>query len=267
MDNPRPNFVSVRRKQAKNVASHHASGHCTEWQQLGRDCRQSHLAVGNGIMTLITRATKEFASYLLPGSRYTARLKANPHFENKCSVYLTFDDGPHPENTPRILDQLRQLNAKATFFVLGRKAEKYPELVRRTLNEGHSIGTHSWSHLSAKELPCRVWTEDVVRARRFVEDIAGCAVELFRPPYGELTPRALFSLLRSDVVVVHWSQDPKDFEMDTEMQLPCWFTANRPLPGSIVLLHDSLDLTGRTLGEACSQWQGEAVFKAIPMSR
>ena len=216
-------------------------------------------------MTLLTRATKEIACYFLPANRYVSQLKTNSPSGNKHSVYLTFDDGPDPEYTPQVLDQLRQLNAKATFFVLGENAEKNPEIIVRALMEGHSIGTHSWNHLRVNEVSRRIWLEDVIRARRCVEDITGCSIELFRPPYGELTPGTLTSLMRTDAVIVHWSQDPKDFNMKTEQQLSSWFAENRPLPGSIVLMNDSLRITGRTLFEACSQWQDEVVFKAIPM--
>jgi len=181
-------------------------------------------------------------------------------------IYLTFDDGPHPDHTPRILDQLAELNAKATFFILGKHAKCYPDIVRRTLSEGHSIGTHSWSHWSARTTPTTTWIEDVHRARSEVEHITGLHCCLFRPPYGELTPLSLLALLRSGVRTIQWSQDTKDFEADTAYQFNQWFVNNKPSLGSVVLMHDNQALTSENLQEGCLNWKLGVDFRAIPMT-
>ena len=87
-------------------------------------------------MSILTRFTREIAMRLLPQSKYVVTLKENASSSERMSVYLTFDDGPHPGHTPRLLDQLAELNAKATFFILGEHAYRWPDIVHRTLAEG-----------------------------------------------------------------------------------------------------------------------------------
>jgi len=218
-------------------------------------------------MSLLTRLTREIAIRLLPDRRCVFRYKSGTYPGGECPVYLTFDDGPHPVRTPKILDRLAEFQAKATFFVTGESADRHPDLVRRIIKEGHSVGTHSWRHCGVREVSTRRWMNDVVHARRRVEEIAGCAVDLFRPPYGEMTPMTLALLIREGLVIVNWSDDPRDFEMSGPQQLLSWFAVNQPQAGSIVLLHDVCEVTASTLGEALRQWKKRAVFVNIPMSK
>src|SRR5262245_39293632 len=101
------------------------------------------------------------------------------------SVCLTFDDGPHPEHTPKLLDFLRQEKIPATFFLIGREAEKYPDLVRRMAVDGHSVGSHSYSHRKRSDLSQREMVDEVVRGRDVLAEILGSSSALFRPPQGK----------------------------------------------------------------------------------
>ncbi len=101
-----------------------------------------------------------------------------PNSENK--VFLTFDDGPDPEGTPRILDILAKYDAKATFFCLGRQVEKYPTLFERILKEGHAVGNHTYSHLNGWTTANEKYFEDIERANEIIGS------KLFRPPYGRI---------------------------------------------------------------------------------
>jgi peptidoglycan/xylan/chitin deacetylase (PgdA/CDA1 family) len=151
------------------------------------------------------------------------------------SVALTFDDGPSPVYTPRLLDLLRKAGAAATFFVVGREAERHPGLVRRMIGEGHRVGSHSWSHPqsttpgSAKEELQR--THDVLKA------ITGVDPTLFRPPYGiETGPLAEEAVSRGYRTVL-WSLDTKDWR-DHDASKLSEMVGERSRRGDIVLMHD-----------------------------
>lgn len=219
-------------------------------------------------MSITTRLTKEVALRLLSSNRYVMDLKNHsPALSGgKLPVYLTFDDGPHPERTPKIIDQLSDINAKATFFVLGESAKKHPEIVRKLITEGHSIGSHSWSHWSAEKVPATQWLNDIQKARDEIESISGQACKLFRPPYGELTPQTLLGLLKTNTRIIQWSHDSKDFEAKTGAQFEKWFIDNKPSFGSVILMHDNQDLTSQHLKEGCSHWLPSSEFLAIPMN-
>lgn len=99
-------------------------------------------------------------------------------------VALTFDDGPHPESTPRVLDLLARHGVRATFFVIGQNAERWPGVVRRIVEEGHTVGNHSWSHAAwAGFRMTAYWEEEIRRTSRALEEVAGTATAWFRPPF------------------------------------------------------------------------------------
>jgi len=216
-------------------------------------------------MSILTRFTKKTAERLLPQTKYVVTLQENVADAQRMPVFLTFDDGPHPNHTPRLLDQLAKFNAKATFFMVGEHAQRWPDIVRRTIAEGHSVGSHSWHHWSVRNVTVANWIKDVQRARHELENIIEQQCCLFRPPYGELTPLSLLALLLNGFRIIHWSQDTRDFEATSQSQFCEWFVNNEPASGSVVLLHDNQMLTSSSLLQGCSHWQPGVVFRAIPM--
>ncbi len=151
---------------------------------------------------------------------------------------ITYDDGPHPENTPRVLDVLARFGVKATFFVLAREAEKYPALVQRAVAEGHEIGLHGYDHRSLLTMSTRAAMAEIRRARKIVEDIAGTPVRLYRPPYGEHTLFQGMAIRMMGLENVTWSGGTTDWLHDDEDVL-----ADRAIAtvftGGILLLHDA----------------------------
>jgi peptidoglycan/xylan/chitin deacetylase (PgdA/CDA1 family) len=107
-------------------------------------------------------------------------------------LYLTFDDGPHPQHTPRLLEQLRTWQLKATFFVVGQEAQRFPSIVRQIVADGHAIGTHSWRHAPAKETTSVQLAEETLRTAALIEKLTGVRTRLFRPPYGALSAAPWF---------------------------------------------------------------------------
>jgi peptidoglycan-N-acetylglucosamine deacetylase len=155
------------------------------------------------------------------------------------SVCLTFDDGPDPEQTPRVLDVLAAHGARATFFVLGRQVERYPDLVRRTIAEGHQVGHHSFSHSEPDETSARQLLDEIGRTAALLVPLAGQAPRLFRPPKGKVTAGKLWRLWWTGHTVVLWNADPKDYACSSAAEIGAWFR-QRPLEsGDVVLFHDT----------------------------
>jgi len=153
-------------------------------------------------------------------------------------VSLTFDDGPHPEHTPRLLDALAEAGAQATFFVIGEKARRYPHLLRRIVQEGHELGNHTLSHAEPSQTTAEAFLREVRRTRRLLQDLVGCDTRLVRPPKGELTPAKCVGLWRMGQTIVLWNVDPRDYAMRLRMEIDRWTGQYRPAAGDIVLLHD-----------------------------
>jgi peptidoglycan-N-acetylglucosamine deacetylase len=158
----------------------------------------------------------------------------------KGLVALTFDDGPDPKTTPRVLDILAQRKQLATFFVLGWKVDAYPDLVRRIHASGHQLALHGYHHdrLYSFKTP-RAVQQDIERCQDAVERAAGVRPVLFRPPIGQASPRTFAGARRAGVELVGWSVRSGDGLR--------WMTseavAARVIPrlegGAIVLLHDA----------------------------
>jgi peptidoglycan/xylan/chitin deacetylase (PgdA/CDA1 family) len=155
-------------------------------------------------------------------------------------VALTFDDGPREPFTSDVLDVLRDQGIRATFFLVGENARRYPELVRRIQHEGHAIGNHSWSHRSFSDLSPAGIRDEIERTDRLLRSITGERPWLLRPPYGS-APASLVGgrgvAAATRHLVVNWSVDVRDWS--TRSPLRVAVGALRAVgPGSIVLLHD-----------------------------
>ncbi|EGG33341.1 polysaccharide deacetylase family protein [Paenibacillus sp. HGF5] len=158
-------------------------------------------------------------------------------------IAFTFDDGPDPLHTPKLLDLLKKKRIKVTFFVLGSKAERYPELMKRIHMEGHQIGIHNYSHLPNWLMsPRHIRNKHVHRSADIIERITGERPAFYRPPWGILNLGDLFALRKYRIVL--WSIMGWDWGKGSK---------NKPLkerildqlePGSIILLHDSGDTWG-----------------------
>jgi peptidoglycan/xylan/chitin deacetylase (PgdA/CDA1 family) len=149
---------------------------------------------------------------------------------------LTFDDGPHPEYTPRVAAVLKRYDARATFFMVGQAAEKRPDLVRAIGQAGHAIGVHSWEHSSFRLMTGRERRRQIRACARV---LAPYAQRLVRPPYGEQSVAARLDALWLGYEVVSWNVDVGDwFEPDASLMSSRLVASIRP--GSMVLLHDAL---------------------------
>ena len=156
-------------------------------------------------------------------------------------VLLSFDDGPDPINTPKLLDLLDELGLKAYFFVVGEKAQQHPEIVREIVRRGHKVGNHTMHHnpFHAFWMPHKYYRDEIMAADEVLRSI-GIDTKLFRPPLGITNRQIAWACKKAGLHVVAW--DVRSFDTRNE---PREIVINRILehvrPGSIVLLHDRLD--------------------------
>lgn len=146
--------------------------------------------------------------------------------------YLTFDDGPHPETTPFILETLAAFRAEATFFCTGRAAEAYPELLECIRGAGHTVGNHSYSHPHGWKTPLKEYLDDVARADAVLKS------RLFRPPYGKLT-WGQYQALKADFQIVMWSVMPHDYLEALPSATVLDRLKRHTGPGEIAVLHEN----------------------------
>ncbi len=158
-----------------------------------------------------------------------------PHIE----IALTFDDGPHSEHTPRLLDLLAESGVRGTFFVVGERAEQQPHLMRRIADEGHELGNHTWTHSEPSQTSAAQFLDEVARTRRLIQDLTGRDCRMTRPPKGSLTIGKTLGLWRQQQTIALWNIDPKDFAMCDNSAMSQWVGMYRPQSGDVVLLHDN----------------------------
>jgi peptidoglycan-N-acetylglucosamine deacetylase len=152
---------------------------------------------------------------------------------------VTFDDGPHPQQTPVLLDALARADTKATFFLQGAHAREWPQLVREIHLAGHQVANHGFSHSSARSLPLTAYVSEVEQTQAMLEDIVGCELRRdFRPPYGDTTVRAFASLAKRGYRWTFWSHDSHDSDVRDSQQLVERIAGLNLRSGDIILFHD-----------------------------
>ncbi|HNY01981.1 MAG TPA: polysaccharide deacetylase family protein [Bacteroidales bacterium] len=149
------------------------------------------------------------------------------------TIYLTFDDGPVPEATPRILEILGEYGVRATFFMVGDNVRKFPGIYEEVRARGHAAGNHTFHHLNGWHTPAGAYAEDVQRCREYVDST------LFRPPHGRFTPAQYF-LLRREYRFVLWSVLTWDFDSRTPPGKCLENAVSGTRNGSVVVFHDSI---------------------------
>ncbi|QQE81318.1 polysaccharide deacetylase family protein [Alicyclobacillus sp. SO9] len=153
------------------------------------------------------------------------------------SVALTFDDGPDPDYTPRLLDQLHEYNIKATFFVLGEKAQAYPDLVRRMLREGHDVQIHGWKHQLVPILGPRQTVRQFKETQSLLKREFGVSAVLYRPTWGLSNLVTLLTSFKS-VKLVTWSIMVGDWRV-TQSEVLQDRIVRHLHKGAVIVLHDS----------------------------
>jgi peptidoglycan-N-acetylglucosamine deacetylase len=153
-------------------------------------------------------------------------------------IAMTFDDGPSAENTPRLLEMLKQRNIKATFFLIGQNAASNPDIVRRILADGHEIGNHSWTHPQLSKLSDDRVTAEITKTQDAIKEASGFSPTLLRPPYGAITSRQREWIENQfGLNVILWSVDPFDWKRPGASVITQRILS-QARPGAIILSHD-----------------------------
>ena len=155
--------------------------------------------------------------------------------EHANSVYLTFDDGPHPTITPFVLNELKKYQAKATFFCIGKNVELYPEIYQQILDEGHSVGNHTQNHLNGWKTENIEYYKNIKMASKLID------TRLFRPPYGRITYAQSMGLSRlfPKSKIIMWDVLSGDFDTELTGENCLQNVVLATQAGSIIVFHDS----------------------------
>lgn len=149
------------------------------------------------------------------------------------AVYITFDDGPHPEATPFALETLKQYNAKATFFCIGKNIDNHPDIYERMIAEGHSMGNHSHNHLNGWRNSNDVYLKNIFKASKKISN------KIFRPPYGRIKISQSKKLIKKGWKIYMWDVLSADFDVTVSPEECLQNVIEHIEPGSIVVFHDS----------------------------
>lgn len=228
--------------------------------------------VGKGTSTSQRKLPAKSSADVAPPSKYTYTgprmpgLKVSHVSVPGNYVALTFDDGPNPALTPRVLDILNQYGAKATFFVVGRSVEKNSHILARAVAEGHEIGAHTWSHIKMTTSGSQRVVNEMDRTNAAIQAATGLFPKIMRPPYGAVNTN-LVSLMKSryGMSTIMWDVDTRDWQhpgVDVVVQR----AVGRATPGSIILLHDIHESTLRAVEGVVSGLQARG-FRMVTVSQ
>lgn len=160
----------------------------------------------------------------------------NPPVSGK-TIFLTFDDGPHPDSTPELLDILAKNGIKATFFCLGKQVVQYPDLYEN-IKHHHLVGNHGYEHLNGFRISVAAFLENVAKAEKWIDS------RLFRPPYGKVLP-GQYRAIKDKYQLVLWTHMPGDFDEKVKEKELLKHLLDSIEPGAIVVLHDTPDTIGK----------------------
>jgi len=156
-------------------------------------------------------------------------------------LYLTIDDGPHPTITPFVLDTLREYQAKATFFCIGKNVESYPGIYAQIMFEGHAVGNHTQHHVNGWKVSDEAYLEDITTAAKHIKS------NLFRPPYGRIKQSQIKKIKQQfpDMHIIMWDVLSGDFDQRISKEQCVRNVLKHCKNGSIIVFHDSLKAFGR----------------------
>lgn len=183
-------------------------------------------------------------------------VNAGPGFGNRLA--LTYDDGPSPGVTDRVLEELAKRNLRATFFMIGSKAAAYKSLAKEVFDAGHELGNHTYTHPKLSSLSAERVKQELQKTQEVLAEITGKAPNWFRPPYGAFHKQSQGSIPRAkDLGVAYWSVDPRDWSQPGARSIVEHIAKNAK-PGAIILLHDLHRQTADATGEILDRLEDKA---------
>jgi peptidoglycan/xylan/chitin deacetylase (PgdA/CDA1 family) len=163
-----------------------------------------------------------------------------PNAGNK--IYLTFDDGPIPEITEWVLEELKKHNVKATFFCIGDNIEKHPEIFKKVIGEGHAIGNHTFNHLNGWKTTTETYLKNFERCEKTIQQstINNLNSKIFRPPYGKIKKSQAKAIRRLGYKIIMWDVLSVDFDSNLSQEKCLENVLSNVKSGSIIVFHDSI---------------------------
>lgn len=247
-------FTSADRADAEPAAARNATGASAgrpSGQPRNMLSRQSALALEKAdrdpywlraretVDTTVESLIAQHQEELARGLKVNKLLRGDP---KRKWVALTFDDGPHPAYTPQILAALREAKVPATFFLVGQMAEKYPDLVRAEVADGHSIANHTYHHVSLPKIPAEFVATEIQACGDILERISGQPCRLFRPPGGQYNPAIAEAVEALGYRLILWTDDPGDYASPGETVIAARLLRDLD-NGGIILIHDGIRQT------------------------
>ena len=181
--------------------------------------------------------------YWIKTNRFIKKIFSNyiwdiPNTENK--IYLSFDDGPTPEITEWVLQELEKYNAKATFFCIGNNIEKHPDIFEKLITKGHSIGNHTFNHLNGWKTSTEEYLDNSRRCETTICNLQSAICHLFRPPYGKIKASQAKKLRQLGYKIIMWDVLSADYDATISAEKCLENTTKNVTSGSIIVFHDSV---------------------------
>jgi len=202
--------------------------------------------------------------YLLRAVILPDRLFLLSKTQQEKTLYLTFDDGPVPGVIESLLALLDKYQVKATFFVLGNRVERNPDLLNEIDKRAHSIANHSYSHPEFHKISHAEKIMELDKTNLIIKEVIGKSCTLFRAPQGRWDMRLIFTLLLKKITAVHWSRDSMDFLKEPANKIVERFIKNPVKSGDIILFHDDHERCIEALDILIPQWLAQGYsFNAL----
>ncbi|WP_100610176.1 polysaccharide deacetylase family protein [Confluentibacter lentus] len=159
-------------------------------------------------------------------------------------IYLTFDDGPTPEITNWVLNTLKSFNAKATFFCIGKNIETHPDIFQNILNDGHAVGNHTYNHIKGWKTKATDYLLEIDKTQAMIDsqmlNLSSLKANLFRPPYGQITPKQGKELIKLGYKIIMWDVISIDWDKTVSKEICLDNVITKSTNGSIIVFHDSI---------------------------
>ncbi|WP_400071732.1 polysaccharide deacetylase family protein [Zobellia russellii] len=198
------------------------------------------------LLLFVWFAITVFGSFFIQWNYHLHALHSNKALNNNW-ISITFDDGPNREFTPKVLDLLEKYNAKATFFCIGEQIEKHPEILKKIIAQGHTIGNHTYSHANTFGFFSldKVMNE-LTRTKKAVYTVTGKEMTLYRPAFGVTNPQIAKAVNQLNIKAIGWNVRSLDTTSRSEKTILERIT-KKVSKGDIILLHDTSEKTIRVL--------------------
>jgi polysaccharide deacetylase family sporulation protein PdaB len=217
--------------------------------QVDRYWQNAKEEVDKSVLELLAQHQAE----LERGLRYDKLLHGDT---SKRQIAITFDDGPHPEYSPQLLAILKKYKAKATFFLVGEKAEQAPDLVRAEVAAGHCVGNHTYHHVNLTKIPNEDVAAEIKACGDVLRKITGQAPHLFRPPGGDYDKQVAETAEALGYTMVLWTDDPGDYASPGDKVIETR-VLDHVSNGGIVLIHDGVQQTVDVLPQILGYLKGK----------